>query len=102
MSPQQHRHSPDGDSDQSLRQVDPWIAFAHLVSGVFLYGLIGWLVDQWLNTSFVVGIGIVLGAALGTYLTLKRFSQGQSPASTDEVGQRLDEDQSKERTQESL
>ncbi|WP_240339875.1 AtpZ/AtpI family protein [Nocardioides sp. SYSU D00038] len=52
---------------------DPWMAFGYLVSGVFLYGLVGWLLDRWLDTSFLVVVGIVTGAALGTYQTWARF-----------------------------
>jgi ATP synthase protein I len=52
---------------------DPWMAFGYLVSGVLLYGILGWLLDRWLDTSFLVAIGICLGAALGTYQTWERF-----------------------------
>jgi ATP synthase protein I len=50
---------------------DPWAAFGYLVSGVAVYGLIGWGLDQWLDTSFLVLIGIVAGAGLGIYMTIK-------------------------------
>ena len=49
------------------------MAFGYLVSGVLLYGLIGWLVDRWLGTSFLVAVGILLGAVLGTFQTWMRF-----------------------------
>lgn len=49
------------------------MAFGYLVSGVFLYGLIGWLLDRWWGTSFLVVIGILAGAVLGTYQTWARF-----------------------------
>jgi ATP synthase protein I len=52
---------------------DPWHAVSYLVTGVGLYGLVGWLLDEWLGTSFLLPVGIVLGAALGTYLTYVRF-----------------------------
>jgi len=59
-------------SDESPRG-DPWLAFGYLVSGVLLYGLVGWLLDRWLGTGFLVAIGIVLGAVLGTFQTWARF-----------------------------
>lgn len=59
-------------SDESPRG-DPWSAFGYLVSGVLLYGVGGWLVDRWLGTEFLVAIGILLGAVLGTYQTWARF-----------------------------
>jgi F0F1-type ATP synthase assembly protein I len=39
-----------------------------------VWGFIGWLVDQWLDTGGVVtGIGIVLGMAGGIYLVVRRL-----------------------------
>ena len=52
---------------------DHWHAFGYLTSGVFIYGGLGWLADRWLGTSFLVVVGILLGAALGIYLTIARF-----------------------------
>ena len=52
---------------------DPWHAFGYLVAGVFLYGGLGWLVDWWLGTSFLVVIGILLGAGFGIHMTIVRF-----------------------------
>ncbi|WP_183100289.1 hypothetical protein [Nocardioides pelophilus] len=52
---------------------DPWHAFGYIVAGVGFYGFLGWLADQWLGTGYLVGMGIVVGAGLGIYLTLARF-----------------------------
>lgn len=54
-------------------QGDPWHAFGYLVAGVLFYGLIGWAADRWLGTEFLVVIGILFGAGLGTYMTFARF-----------------------------
>ncbi len=54
---------------------DPWHAFGYLVSGVLLYGGLGWLADRWLGTRFVVVIGILFGASLGIYMTWSRFNR---------------------------
>ncbi|MDO7867321.1 hypothetical protein [Nocardioides jiangxiensis] len=43
------------------------------MSGVALYGALGWLADRWLGTGFLVVIGILFGAGLGIYMTFKRF-----------------------------
>jgi F0F1-type ATP synthase assembly protein I len=48
---------------------DPWRAVGHVVSGVAVYGMLGWLADRWLGTGFLVAVGIVLGAGLGVYAT---------------------------------
>jgi ATP synthase protein I len=58
---------------------DPWHAVGYLVSGVFVYGLLGWLADRWLGTSFLVAVGIMVGALLGLYLTWNRFTRPIAP-----------------------
>ncbi len=67
---------------------DPWRAFGYLVAGVGFYGVLGWLLDRWLGTTFLVAVGIVMGAGLGMYLSIKRFSV----AGGDGHGNRADED----------
>ncbi len=46
---------------------------SYLISGVAFYGFLGWLGDRFLGTGFLVPIGIVLGAALGCYMIIRRF-----------------------------
>lgn len=58
---------------------DPWMAFGYLVAGVLLYGAAGFGLDRWLGTSFLVVVGILLGAALGTYQTWARFKPPPDP-----------------------
>ncbi len=52
---------------------DPWHAFGYVVAGVALYGLLGWLLDRWLGTRYLVAVGILAGAGLGIYMTFARF-----------------------------
>ena len=62
---------PVADSDamnQGMR------VLSHLIAGVALYGALGWVGDHFLHTSFLLPVGIVLGAALGIYTTIKRLS----------------------------
>jgi ATP synthase protein I len=67
---------PAGPQEESPKG-DPWHAFGYIISGVAIYGFLGWLVDQWLETEFVVAIGIIVGAALGIYLTFSRFNRAR-------------------------
>ncbi|MBD8870102.1 AtpZ/AtpI family protein [Nocardioides donggukensis] len=69
---------PGGTSDDTPRG-DPWHAFGYLVSGVAMYGLLGWALDQWWDTSFLVVVGILLGAGLGIYMTWARFNRQVAP-----------------------
>ncbi len=71
MTPQYSPFRPDEQSHAG----DPWHAFGYLVSGVGLYGLLGWLADRWLGTSFLVVVGILLGAGFGIYMTFARFNR---------------------------
>jgi hypothetical protein len=63
---------------------DPWQGFGYVVSGVALYGFLGWLLDRWWGTSFMVAIGILAGAGLGIYMTFGRFGRpGRTAAAED-------------------
>lgn len=53
--------------DQGMR------VLSYLISGVIFYGALGWVGDHFLRTSFLLPIGIVVGAGLGIYLTIKRL-----------------------------
>jgi F0F1-type ATP synthase assembly protein I len=52
----------------------------YLASGVFCYGLVGWALDRWLGTSYLVVVGILAGAGLGLYLTWNRFKPPAEPS----------------------
>lgn len=80
MTPRDSNSAPDHDSPQG----DPWHAFGYLVSGVGLYGFLGWLADRWLGTQFLVVIGILVGAGFGLYMTFARFNRSQDQQSEQE------------------
>ncbi|OYO19461.1 hypothetical protein CGZ93_13200 [Enemella dayhoffiae] len=63
-------------------------ALSYLLAGVLGYGGLGWLLDRWLATSFLLPIGIVLGAGLGIYLVIRRFAveRGVTTKSSDGTG----------------
>lgn len=68
----QRNPRPVGDDEY---RGDPWHAFGYLIAGVGVYGLIGWGLDRWLDTRFLVVVGILVGAGLGLYLTWSRFNK---------------------------
>jgi F0F1-type ATP synthase assembly protein I len=49
-----------------------------------MYGFLGWLADRWLGTSFLVAVGILVGAGLGLYRTFARFNRSQGQQSKQE------------------
>lgn len=63
---------------------DPWHAFGYITSGVMLYGALGWAADRWLGTSWLVVVGILVGSAMGIYMTWARFNKPFSQAPDDQ------------------
>lgn len=102
MAPPRHSSSsrPGSSSEHPIRREaygDPWQAFGYLVAGVLFYGLVGWLLDRWLDTRFLVVAGILLGAGLGIYMTFGKFGgaarQGAAEQRTDQtIDQAIDQD----------
>jgi F0F1-type ATP synthase assembly protein I len=70
---------PKSPGDPPKGGADPWAAFGYLVSGVAVYGLLGWVLGRWLHASYLIPLGIVLGAALG--LVLVFYQVGRAPKS---------------------
>jgi F0F1-type ATP synthase assembly protein I len=50
-----------------------WSIIGTLVAGVLAWGGIGWLLDRWLGTEYLVAVGILLGMAGAFYLIIKRY-----------------------------
>lgn len=70
---------PDPEATERLRAANAreadsaWRAVAYLLSGPLVYGGIGWLLDQLVGTSWLVGVGIVVGMVLSLYLVWFRY-----------------------------
>lgn len=46
---------------------------SYLIAGIALWGLIGWLVDRWLELDGVAtAVGVLAGGAGGIYLIVRR------------------------------
>ena len=50
-----------------------WSIIGTLVAGVLAWGGIGWLLDRWLGTRYLVAVGILLGMAGAFYLIIMRY-----------------------------
>ncbi len=59
-----------------------WGVFGYLIAGVGVYGGGGWLLDQYLGTSFLLPVGILVGMALALYLVFKRYGHWDSKDSS--------------------
>lgn len=81
---QQKRASASGGEPPKQAMGDPWQGFGYVVSGVALYGFLGWLLDRWWGTTFMVAIGILAGAGLGIYMTFGRFGRPRETAADED------------------
>jgi ATP synthase protein I len=70
MNPPEQPRKPGGGSDIV------WSIIGTLVAGVLAWGGIGWLLDRWLGTEYLVAVGILIGAAGAFYLIIKRYGSG--------------------------
>ena len=77
------QQSPPPATPDERPKGDPWHAFSYIVSGVAVYGVLGWLADRWLGTTFLVAVGILVGAAFGIYMTFSRFNTTTAPPAPD-------------------
>jgi ATP synthase protein I len=53
-----------------------WSSIGTLIAGVLAWGFIGWLLDRWLGTRYLVAVGIIVGMAGAMYLIIKRHGSG--------------------------
>jgi F0F1-type ATP synthase assembly protein I len=51
-----------------------WAVLGSLISGIALFGGLGWLLDSWWDTGVLAPIGAVLGMALGIYAVVMRHA----------------------------
>lgn len=63
-------------------EADGWSALSHLLSGVLLWGVLGWLAARWTGVPALTGAGIVVGAALGICLVYLRYGKPRSRPGT--------------------
>jgi F0F1-type ATP synthase assembly protein I len=52
-----------------------WSIVGYLLSGLLIWGGIGWGLDQWLNTKYFLLGGLLLGAGASVYLVWLRFGR---------------------------
>jgi ATP synthase protein I len=52
-----------------------WSIIGYLLSGLLFWGGVGWALDRWLGTTFLLLTGLLVGAASGIYLIWLRFGR---------------------------
>lgn len=68
--------SPDpSDSSGRKGETDAWGAFGLMVSGVAVWGAVGWLLSEWLGSKVFLMLGLLLGMGAALYLVWFRYGR---------------------------
>lgn len=68
--------STDDPDDVGRReQSSAWNAFSLVVSGVAVWGGVGWLVSEWLNSRVFLVLGLLVGTGAALYLVWVRYGK---------------------------
>lgn len=54
---------------------DGMVALSYILAGLILYGGLGWLGDHFLNTSWMLPVGLIVGLATSVYVIIKRYGR---------------------------
>ena len=73
---------PDAEDDPSKAfgrkgEADAYGALGLVISGVLVWGGVGFLVSEWLDNRLFVMLGLLLGMAAGLYLVWFRYGKQQ-------------------------
>lgn len=69
---------PEDDSSGDFRrggEADAWNALSLILSGMLVWGGIGWLLSRWLDNRLPLALGLVVGTAAGTALVWLRYGR---------------------------
>lgn len=56
-------------------EADAWNAFSYVLSGMLLWGGVGWLLSRWLGSQAWIGLGLMVGTAAGVALVWLRYGR---------------------------
>ncbi len=57
------------------RESDGWAIMSYMLTGMIVYGGIGWLVGHWTRIPVLFPVGMILGLALGIVLIVYRVTR---------------------------
>lgn len=52
-----------------------WSVFGYLISGMAVYGAIGWLIGHWLHATILFPLGMLTGLVLAIVLIIYRYGR---------------------------
>jgi F0F1-type ATP synthase assembly protein I len=65
---------PSGSSGRKGEQ-DAWGAFGLMISGVAVWGGVGWLLSEWLDNRVFLMIGLLVGMFAALYLVWFKYGR---------------------------
>jgi hypothetical protein len=70
-----------------------WAIIGTMLSGMAVWGGVGWLLDLWLDIKVLLPVGIILGMAVAIYMVVVRYggappTSGEQRTSTTPGGRR--------------
>jgi F0F1-type ATP synthase assembly protein I len=69
---------PEDESSGDFRrggEADAWNALSLILSGMLVWGGVGWLLSRWLDNRLPLALGLVVGTAAGTALVWLRYGR---------------------------
>ncbi|WP_203885215.1 AtpZ/AtpI family protein [Planotetraspora kaengkrachanensis] len=52
-----------------------WSIPSYVLSGILVWGGLGWLLSRWTDVHAFIPIGVILGAVLGVYLVYLKYGR---------------------------
>jgi hypothetical protein len=74
------RSRPAGPPRQGSGAETGWAVTGTLLSGMAVWGGVGWLLDRWLDVLFFAPAGILLGTVVAIYMVVARYGTVDPPA----------------------
>ena len=58
-----------------------WAVITTMIAGLAVWGVIGYFLDRWLSTHFLLPVCVLVGMALGIYAVIARYGKAPPAAS---------------------
>lgn len=52
-----------------------WTIFGYLISGMALYGGLGWLIGRWTHVALLFPVGMLVGLGIGVFAVIYRYGR---------------------------
>ena len=52
-----------------------WTIFGYLISGMALYGALGWLIGRWTHIALLFPMGMLVGLGIGVFAVIYRYGR---------------------------